>query len=231
MWRVHRNAPSLGGSQLNRSPTRMYGGARARSRAQEEWKNRFGPSPTWELPPSTTPSAQYFLHTPSRAGGESHRAREETRHRGQLNPKDWKERDTGRVHEAYEARHCQDRRAQARGRIVPANSKCTATSHRRIDRRGHAGAPPDWKRQLDEMGAKGKAISRHTKESTRPNEVAAATAILIPEPARFRRGYRCENVGGDRRRAGQGRHRNARGGRMQRSMSVRGSCLGRATAD
>ena len=137
------------------------------------WKNRFGHIADFEelLAEHNTLVLKYFLHITKDEQEERLLEREKERDTAwKLNPNDWKERDYWDEYtEAYEDAIARTDAPHAPWTIVPANAKWyrnlviaqsiveALRPHRK-----------EWKRRLDEMGAKGKAdLAAYRKASKR----------------------------------------------------------------
>ena len=175
LWRVHRHAPRLGEfSIFNRSHYEDVLVVRVHDLAPRKlWKNRFGHIADFEelLAEHNTLVLKYFLHITKDEQEERLLEREKERDTAwKLNPNDWKERDYWDEYtEAYEDAIARTDAPHAPWTIVPANAKWyrnlviaqsiveALRPHRK-----------EWKRRLDEMGAKGKAdLAAYRKASKR----------------------------------------------------------------
>ena len=164
LWRVHRHAPRMGEfSIFNRSHYEDVLVVRVHDLAPKKlWKNRFGHIADFEelLAEHNTIVLKYFLHITKDEQEERLLEREKQSDTAwKLNPNDWKERDYWDEYtEAYEEAISRTAAPHAPWTIVPANSKwyrdLVVAESILAALQAHG---KEWKRQLDEMGKKGKA--------------------------------------------------------------------------
>jgi PPK2 family polyphosphate:nucleotide phosphotransferase len=164
LWRVHRHAPRLGEfSIFNRSHYEDVLVVRVHGLAPKKlWKSHYGHIADFEalLAERGTIVLKYFLHITKEEQEQRLLERERQADTAwKLNPNDWKERDYWDEYtEAYEDAIAKTSAPHAPWTIVPANSKWyrnLVVAESIVEAlRPHRKA---WMRQLDEMGAKGKA--------------------------------------------------------------------------
>lgn len=178
LWRVHHHAPRLGEfSIFNRSHYEDVLVVRVHDLVPKSlWKQRYGHIADFEelLAEHGCIVLKYFLHITRREQELRLLEREEKPEAAwKLNPNDWKEREFWDEYtEAYEDAISKTAAPHAPWTIVPANSKwyrnlVIAESLVQALR----GYRKEWRRKLDEMGARGRAeLERYRRQ------VAAAKA-------------------------------------------------------